>query len=50
MTIGLIRNGGSMMPAVGANWSDEEIHAVLAHVKSWWQPSQRDTQQGGIGE
>lgn len=48
--VGLIRNGGSMMPAVGAGWSEDEIHAVLAYVKTRWQPWQREAQQGGIGE
>ncbi len=48
--IGLIRNGGVVMPAVGADWSDEQVHAVLAHVKNWWEPWQRETQPGTIGE
>lgn len=48
--IGLIRRGGSMMPAVGANWNDEEIEAVLAFVKSGWAPWQREAQAGQIGE
>lgn len=48
--IGLIRNGGNIMPAVGAGWSDGEIEAVLAFVKSRWEPWQRERQQGSIGE
>ena len=48
--IGLIRQGGNGMPAVGANWSDEEMAAVLTYVKAWWTPQQQRAQQGDIGE
>jgi mono/diheme cytochrome c family protein len=48
--IGLIKNGGIIMPAVGATWSDEEIAAVLTYFKQWWQDWQRDFQPGTIGE
>lgn len=48
--IGLIRDGGSQMPAVGPDWSDSEVEAVLAYVKSWWAPWQRERQPGDIGE
>ena len=48
--IGLIRQGGMQMPAVGAAWSDEEIGAVLSYVKAWWTPQQRQAQAGTIGE
>lgn len=48
--ISLIRQGGMVMPAVGAEWSDEEIEAVLSYVKAWWTPQQRDFQPGTIGE
>ena len=41
---GLIRRGGIQMPAVGADWSDEQIIAVLAYIKQWWAPQQRATQ------
>ena len=46
----LIRYGGNMMPAVGADWSDEEVEAVWAYVKQWWTPQQQRAQQGDIGE
>ena len=48
--VGLIRQGGMQMPAVGADWSDADIEAVLAHVKAWWTPQQRETQPGTLGE
>ena len=48
--IGLIRQGGMQMPAVGADWSDEEVEAVLSYVKAWWTPQQRAAQAGTIGE
>jgi len=41
---GLIRQGGVMMPAVGPDWSDDEVTAVLAYIKEWWAPQQRATQ------
>ncbi len=41
---GLIRQGGMVMPAIGPDWSDEQITAVLAYIKEWWQPQQRATQ------
>ena len=37
---GFIRNGVGQMPAVGANWSDEDIDAVLSYIKQWWEPEQ----------
>ena len=37
---GFIRNGVRQMPAVGADWTDEEIDAVLSYVKQWWEPEQ----------
>jgi len=40
----LIRRGGIQMPAVGPDWSDEDITAVLAYVKQWWAPEQRTFQ------
>jgi mono/diheme cytochrome c family protein len=48
--IGLIRNGGTNMPPVGAVWNQEEIDAVLAYFKQWWSPQQRRSQAGTIGE
>ncbi len=48
--IGLIRNGGTNMPPVGAAWDQEEIDAVLTYFKQWWSPQQRRSQTGTIGE
>ncbi|MEX2502483.1 MAG: cytochrome c [Trueperaceae bacterium] len=48
--VGLIRRGGRVMPAVGFDWSDEQVEAVLAYVKSGWEPWQREAQQGSLGE
>jgi len=39
-----IRQGGLMMPAVGADWSDEQVMAVTAYIKEWWTPQQRAAQ------
>lgn len=36
-----IREGGIAMPAVAPQWSDQELAAVLAYVKQWWEPRQR---------
>jgi mono/diheme cytochrome c family protein len=33
-TIALIKNGGAKMPAVGEDWSDEHIDAVIAYLNS----------------
>lgn len=41
---GMIRNGGFTMPAIGPDWSDEEITAVIAYIKEWWTPQQRASQ------
>ena len=35
-----IRGGLGQMPAIGAEWSDEEIKAVLAYIKQWWGPEE----------
>lgn len=48
--IGWIRNGGVQMPAVGAGWSDDEIRAVMAYFKQWWEPWQQEAQSGDVGE
>jgi mono/diheme cytochrome c family protein len=48
--IGLMRDGGAQMPAVGAGWSDAEVEAVIAYVKTRWAPWQRESQNGTIGE
>lgn len=38
---GFLRSGVGRMPAVGAGWSDQEITAVTAFVKQWWDAEQR---------
>ena len=38
------------MPAVGAEWSDEEVDAVVSYIKAWWTPQQRTAQAGTLGE
>ena len=48
--ISQIRQGGMGMPAVGADWSDEEVDAVVSYIKAWWTPQQRDAQAGTLGE
>ena len=48
--IGWIRNGGVQMPAVGADWSAEEVRAVMAYFKQWWEPWQQEAQSGDVGE
>ncbi len=48
--IGLIRNGGQLMPAIGAEWDIEDIEAVMTYFKQWWTPQQRASQAGTIGE
>ena len=48
--ISQIRQGGMAMPAVGADWSDEDVAAVVSYVKAWWTPQQRAAQAGTLGE
>ena len=48
--ISQIRYGGMGMPAVGADWDDGEMTAVISYVKQWWSPQQRRSQQGNLGE
>lgn len=48
--LGLIRDGGSIMPAVGRDWTEAQRTAVLTHVKTRWEPWQRERQPGTIGE
>ena len=48
--INQIRYGGMGMPAVAADWTDEEVDAVISYVKRWWDPQQRAMQPGDLGE
>lgn len=45
-----LRDGSSLMPAVARDWTDEEVEAVVAFVKSRWEPWQREAQPGDLGE
>lgn len=48
--VSLLRTGGTQMPAVASDWPDADVEAVLAYVKNWWAPWQREDQPGGLGE
>lgn len=48
--INQIRYGGMGMPAVAADWTDEEVDAVISYFKGWWDPQKRAMQPGDIGE
>lgn len=48
--IRLMRSGGPSMPAVAGRWSDDDVAAVMAYMKSWWTLEQRQNQVGTIGE
>ena len=48
--LGMIQNGGRFMPAVGAEWTQEEREAVWVYAKHWWTPEQREFQPGDLGE
>jgi len=41
----LIRTGGQIMPAVGKDFSEQEIEAVMAYYKTWWGKQQRIFQE-----
>lgn len=32
------------MPAFGDRLTEEEVDAILAHIKTWWEPDQREFQ------
>ena len=34
LTVALIRNGGTRMPAIGADWSDAQINATIAYLNA----------------
>jgi len=38
------REGFPEMPAFGDQLSEEEVEAILAHIKTWWEPDQREFQ------
>lgn len=46
----MIRNGSELMPAMGSDFSDEQVEAVITYIKAWWTPEQRAGQEGSIGE
>lgn len=37
---GFIRHGVGQMPAVGPDWTNEDIDATLSYIKPWWEPEQ----------
>jgi mono/diheme cytochrome c family protein len=41
----LIENGGTLMPAFGEQFSDEEVVAVIRYVQTWWTAEQLAAQQ-----
>ena len=38
------RPGFPEMPAFGDELSEEDVEAILAHIKTWWEPHQREHQ------
>lgn len=38
------REGYPVMPAFGDELSVDEVEAILAYIKTWWEPEQRETQ------
>lgn len=46
----MMRHGSEAMPAMGADFTDEQASALLAYIKGWWTPKQRAVQIGDIGE
>ena len=48
--IQMIRVGNEQMPAMGSDFTDEQVESVVGHIKSWWTPEQRAIQTGDIGE
>ena len=48
--INIIRDGGTNMPPVGSDFSDEDVVAVIAYFKQWWTQEHKDFQRGDIGE
>ncbi|MCG3209676.1 MAG: Cytochrome c6 [Anaerolineae bacterium] len=45
-----MRHGGENMPAMAADFTDEQVTALLTYIKGWWTPKQRAVQIGDIGE
>ncbi len=46
---GLIKNGGTIMPAFGDALTDLEILATIRYFQTWWLPGQLEMQQGRGG-
>lgn len=46
---GLIKNGGTIMPAFGEALTDLEILAAIRYFQTWWLPGQLEMQQGRGG-
>jgi mono/diheme cytochrome c family protein len=41
-----VRLGYPEMPAFGDRLSEADVHAILAYIKTWWEPDQREFQAG----
>lgn len=44
----MIANGSQLMPAMGADFTDEQMDAVVVYIKAWWTPKQRAEQPGAV--
>lgn len=44
------RQGFPEMPAFGERLTEEEVDAILAHIKTWWEPDQREFQAEVTGQ
>lgn len=42
----MMRQGSQLMPAMGADFSDEQVAAVTSFIKNLWTPEQRAAQPG----
>lgn len=39
------REGHPPMPAFGDRLDEQDVHDILAHIRTWWEPDQREHQQ-----
>ncbi len=46
----MIQQGSEKMPAMGADFTDEQTAAVVDYIKAWWTPEQRSAQPAPAGE
>jgi mono/diheme cytochrome c family protein len=38
------REGYPQMPAFDRRLTEDDVHAILAHLRTWWEPDQRERQ------